>query len=147
MNETDILLIEDNPTDAELILRILKKQKFDLKIQIVNDGALAMEVLSELSSNLSENSTKIPRVILLDLDMPKVDGLQVLRRIKADKFINTIPVVILTSSTNERDIAECYKAQANSYVVKPLDYDDFFQAVSTIVHYWIDLNRSPVCSR
>lgn len=147
MNATDILLIEDNPTDTELILRTLKKQNPDLKVQVINDGALAIEFLSELSNNVSKNSNKSPRVILLDLDMPKVDGFQVLRRVKADKFINTIPVVILTSSTNEKDIAECYKSQANSYVVKPLDYENFFQAISAIVHYWIDLNNPPIFSK
>lgn len=147
MNETDILLIEDNPTDVELILRTLKKQNFDFKVQVVNDGAQAMIVLSELSNSLSENSGVIPRVILLDLDMPKVDGFQVLRMIKGDKFIKTIPVVILTSSTNEKDIAQCYNSHANSYVVKPLDYESFLRTILAIIEYWLDINRPPVLLR
>jgi two-component system response regulator len=143
MDETEILLVEDNPTDAELILRAFKKLTHDTRLEIVNDGASALEILSGLSESISKKTKHGPRVILLDLNMPKVDGLQILRSIKSDEFARTIPVVILTSSTNEEDIKECYQSGANSYIVKPLNYEDFFQTVSEIIHYWLDLNHLP----
>lgn len=143
MNEIEILLIEDNPTDAELILRILKKEGPDIRLEIINDGARVMQILSAMSASLSRKNKPGPKVILLDLDMPKVDGLQILSNIKSDKFTKTIPVVILTSSSNDKDIKGCYKLGANSYVVKPLDYGDFSQAVSEIVQYWLVLNQPP----
>jgi two-component system response regulator len=143
METADILLIEDNSTDTELILRTFKKQKPDLKVKIATDGAAAIGVLSELSDSMAKKTAHAPKVIILDLNMPKMNGQQVLRKVKEDKFTSTIPVVILTSSANETDIRECYRLQANSYIVKPVDYEEFSRTISGIVHYWIDLNQTP----
>jgi two-component system response regulator len=144
MEPADVLLIEDNSTDTELILRTFKKQKPNLKVCIAADGAAAIEVLSELSDSMAKKTAHAPKVIILDLNMPKMNGQQVLRKVKEDKFTGTIPVVILTSSANETDIRECYRLQANSYMVKPVDYQEFSRTISGIVHYWIDLNETPV---
>lgn len=143
MEPAEILLIEDNSTDTELILRTFKKQRADLKVQIAVDGAAAIEVLSKLADSIAKKAVRAPKVIILDLNMPKMNGQQVLQKVKENKFTSTIPVVILTSSANETDIRECYRLQANSYIVKPTDYEEFSRTISEIVRYWIDLNQTP----
>ena len=132
----DILLVEDNPNDAELTTRALKRANVDARLVIARDGAEALEIL------ISERPK--PRVIFLDLKLPKVDGMEVLRRVRTDERTRAIPVVVLTSSQEERDITECYKLGANSYVVKPVEFDKFYRAVGDLATYWLMLNKSPL---
>jgi two-component system, response regulator len=132
----DILLVEDNPNDAELTTRALKRANVDARLLIARDGAEALEVL------ISDRPK--PRVIFLDLKLPKVDGMEVLRRVRTDERTKAIPVVVLTSSQEERDITECYKLGANSYVVKPVEFDKFYRAVGDLATYWLMLNKSPL---
>jgi len=132
----DILLVEDNPNDAELTQRALKKTDLAARVQIARDGAEALEYLF--------SSRPKPRVIFLDLKLPKIDGVEVLRRVRGEENTRSIPVVVLTSSQEERDITECYKLGVNSYVVKPVEFDKFYRAVSDLATYWLILNKSPL---
>ena len=132
----DILLVEDNPNDAELTTRAPKRANVDARLVIARDGAEALEIL------ISDRPK--PRVIFLDLKLPKVDGMEVLRRVRTDERTRAIPVVVLTSSQEERDITECYKLGANSYVVKPVEFDKFYRAVGDLATYWLMLNKSPL---
>lgn len=132
----DILLVEDNPNDAELAQRALKKVNLGGKIAIARDGAEAIDYLMG-------NGPK-PKVVFLDLKLPKIDGIEVLRRTRADSRTRSIPVVVLTSSQEERDISECYKLGVNSYVVKPVEFDRFYKAVGDLATYWLVLNKSPL---
>src|SRR5262245_40320036 len=132
----DILLVEDNPNDAELTQRALRKVKLGTKVAIARDGAEAIE-------DLMGNKPK-PKVVFLDLKLPKIDGIEVLRRTREDSRTRSIPVVVLTSSQEERDISECYKLGVNSYVVKPVEFDRFYKAVGDLATYWLVLNKSPL---
>jgi CheY-like chemotaxis protein len=132
----DIFLVEDNPNDAELTQRALKKSGLDPKVVIARDGA---EALDYLLSNRPK-----PRVIFLDLKLPKIDGIEVLRRVRANDGARTLPIVVLTSSQEEKDIVECYKLGANSYVVKPVEFDKFYKAVGDLATYWLVMNKSPL---
>jgi two-component system, response regulator len=132
----DILLVEDNPNDAELTMRALKRANVDAHLIIARDGAEALEVL------ISDRPK--PKVIFLDLKLPKVDGIEVLRQVRMDDRTRAIPVVVLTSSQEERDITECYKLGANSYVVKPVEFDKFYRAVGDLATYWLMLNKCPL---
>jgi CheY-like chemotaxis protein len=134
--ELDILLVEDNPNDAELTQRALRKTDIGARLLIARDGAEAIEQV--LTQGLR------PRVIFLDLKLPKIDGLEVLRRIRADERTRGIPVVVLTSSQEERDITESYKLGVNSYVVKPVEFDKFYRTVSDLGTYWLVLNKTPL---
>jgi len=134
--DVDILLVEDNPNDAELTQRAFRKSDLDVRLAIVRDGAEAMDYLFGGKAR--------PKVVLLDLKLPKIDGIDVLRRIRAGERTRTIPVVVLTSSQEERDIVECYELGANSYVVKPVDFDRFYRTVSDIGAYWLVLNKLPL---
>lgn len=134
--EVDILLVEDNPNDAELTQRALRKTELGARLMIVHDGAEALEYLLG-------NKPK-PRVVFLDLKLPKVDGIEVLRRLRADERTKSLPVVVLTSSHEERDVSECYKLGVNSYVVKPVEFDKFYRTVSDLGTYWLVLNKSPL---
>src|SRR5215471_3749375 len=134
--EIDILLVEDNPNDAELTLRALRKSDIGARLVIARDGAEALEYLS--------SSRPKPKVVFLDLKLPKIDGIEVLRRVRADERTHSIPVVVLTSSQEERDISECYKLGVNSYVVKPVEFDRFYRAVGDLGTYWLVLNKSPL---
>ena len=134
--EIDILLVEDNPSDAELTQRALRKSELDAQLAIARDGAEALEYL------LSNRPR--PKVIFLDLKLPKIDGIEVLRRVRADERTKSIPVVVLTSSQEERDISECYKLGVNSYIVKPVEFDKFYKAVAELGKYWLVLNKSPL---
>lgn len=143
IDETEILLVEDNPTDAELTMRALKRKNLINKLVWVKDGAEALDFLFAKGEYSNRNVEDLPKLILLDLRMPKVDGLEVLHEIKADERTRKIPVVILTSSKEDRDIVESYKLGVNSYVSKPVEFDEFIDAVSTMGFYWILINKPP----
>jgi two-component system response regulator len=144
MNPIEILLVEDNPDDIELTLRALKKHNLANRVRVITDGAQALEYLFPEGPVAKKIQKPIPKVIFLDLKLPKVDGLEVLRRLKADDRTKMIPVVVLTSSKEEIDILESYKLGVNSYVVKPLDFDRFVEAVSELGLYWVLLNQALV---
>ena len=139
----EILLVEDNPSDAELALYALKKHSLANHIHIVRDGAEALDFLFCAGDYAGRRIKDNPQVILLDLKLPKVDGLEVLRRIKADPRTRATPVVALTSSREERDIVESYRLGANSYIVKPVDFEQFAEAVRQLGLYWVRLNQPP----
>ena len=139
----EILLVEDNPSDAELTLRALKKNHLANTLVHVKDGAEALAFIFGTGPYADRNLNNGPRVILLDLKLPKIDGLEVLRRVKADERTKMIPVVVLTSSKEEGDIVESYKLGANSYIVKPVDFEKFIRSVSELGLYWLLLNQQP----
>ncbi len=142
-HQVEILLVEDNPTDAELTLRAFKARNFANQVFVARDGAEALDFFFGDGSHPLRNIGVVPKVVLLDLKLPKVDGLEVLRRLKADERTRTIPVVILTSSREEPDIAAAYRLGANSYIVKPVDFEAFARAVSEVGLYWLLLNEPP----
>jgi CheY-like chemotaxis protein len=142
--EVEILLVEDNPQDAEMTLRALKKHHLTNKLQHVKDGVEALAFIFATGPYSDKGIANKPKVILLDLKLPKVDGLDVLRKIKSDERTKVIPVVVLTSSKEERDIVEAYKLGVNSYIVKPVDFDKFVDAVSRLGLYWLLLNRPSI---
>jgi len=140
----DILLVEDNPNDAELALHAFRKHKLTNKIHLVRDGAEALEFIFRTGAYAERDPAEQPRVILLDIKLPKVDGLEVLRRIKGDDSTKSIPVVMLTSSREERDIIDGYRLGVNSYIVKPVEVDQFTNAVRELGMYWLLLNKPPI---
>lgn len=145
-NETggvDILLVEDNPNDAELTLHAFRKNKLTNRIHLVRDGAEALEFIFRTGA-YADRDPAPPKVILLDLKLPKVDGLEVLRRIKGDATTRNIPVVMLTSSREESDLVQSYSLGVNSYIVKPVDFDQFTTTVRELGMYWLLLNKPPV---
>ena len=133
----EVLLIEDNPEDAELTIRVLKKHNLANNLVHLQDGEAALDFL------FAEGSNNIPRLILLDLKMPKVDGIEVLSKIKNDEQKKLIPVVVLTSSKEERDVIESYKLGVNAYVVKPVEFEKFVEAVAKLGLFWLLLNQPP----
>jgi two-component system response regulator len=135
--EMDVLFVEDNPNDVELTLRALKKHHFTNSVVVARDGAEALDILFPAVAR------GLPRVILLDLKLPKITGLEVLRRLKADERTRSVPVVVLTSSREAPDVAESYRLGANSYIVKPVDFDAFTRAVADVGLYWLLLNHPP----
>lgn len=137
----EILLIEDNPTDAELTIRALRKNNLANNLVWVKDGAQALDFIFR-EGVYAERSDSHPRLILLDLKMPKVSGIEVLQRIKSDERTKIIPVVMLTSSAEERDIVESYKLGVNSYIVKPVDFTQFVDVVSEAGLYWVVMNKA-----
>jgi two-component system, response regulator len=139
----DILIIDDNANDVELALHALKTQQAPRRIRVARDGIEALDLLFGARNPLAEAAYH-PRVVLLDIKLPKIDGLEVLRRLKDDPRTHTIPVVMLTSSREDRDIRDSYRLGVSSYIVKPVDYDEFTQAVQELDHYWLDLNQPPV---
>lgn len=142
INEVEILLVEDNPND-ELTLRALKKHNLTNKVHVVKDGAEALEYIFAKGDYAHRKIEDYPKVILLDLKLPKVDGLEVLRQIKSNERTKMIPVVVLTSSKEERDLVESYKLGANSYITKPVDFESFVKSVSEVGLYWLLLNQPP----
>lgn len=143
-NAIDILLVEDNPNDAELTLRALKKNNILNTIHLITDGAEALEFFFSTGRYKNRDKTQSPKIVILDLKLPKVDGIEILRRIKADETLKIVPVVILTSSREERDIIESYKLGVNSYIVKPVDFEKFAAAVRNLGLYWLLLNQPPL---
>jgi two-component system, response regulator len=140
----DILLVEDNPNDAELTLHALRKDHVANRVHLVRDGAEALEFVFATGAYADRALAERPKVILLDIKLPKVDGLEVLRKIKANPRTRGIPVVMLTSSREERDIIEGYDLGANSYIVKPVDFERFVEAVRELGLYWLLLNKAPI---
>lgn len=137
----EIVLVEDNPSDLELTLHALKKHNLANHIEIARDGAEALKLFFGSEGSEEGGMEKSPKVILLDLKLPKVDGLEVLKRLKNDPRTHNIPVVILTSSREERDLIESYRLGVNSYIVKPVDFKQFIEAVQQLGLYWLLLNQ------
>lgn len=146
MNEPiaiELLLVEDNPQDLELALRALRKANLSNHIFVARDGAEALDFVFCEGPHASRHIADTPRVILLDLKLPKIDGLEVLKRIKSDVRTKTIPVVVLTSSKEQRDVIESYSLGVNSYIVKPVNFERFTEAVRDLGLYWLLLNQPP----
>lgn len=131
-----ILLVEDNPDDEQLMVRALKREGLKAKMMVAHDGAEAIELLLE-------SEEKSPTLVLLDLKLPRIDGHEVLRRIRASEKTKSLPVVVLTNSRERKDVTACYAAGANSYIVKPVDFEEFSHAASIIGKYWLTLNEPP----
>jgi len=139
----EILIVEDNPLDLEMTLRGLRKANIVNRIHIARDGAEALEFLFCEGAHAGRRFEDAPRFVLLDLKLPKVDGLEVLARLKADERTRAIPVVMLTSSKEQRDLIESYQLGVNSYIVKPVDFENFVQAARELGTYWLMLNQTP----
>jgi len=146
MNENhvvEILIVEDSPQDLELALRALKKAKVSNRIQVARDGAEALEFIFGEGAHAGRKLENGPKVVLLDLKLPKVDGLEVLQRLKSDPRTRMIPVVVLTSSKEQSDVVESYKLGVNSYIVKPVNFEAFAVAMQQLGMYWLLLNQAP----
>lgn len=140
----DILLVEDNPNDRELTIRALKKHGVASRIVTVHDGAEAIDFLFGRGAYSQREVIHRPALVLLDLKLPKVDGIEVLRTIKSDELTKTIPVVVLTSSKENSDVRQCYQMGVNSYIVKPVEFSDFSETVGQLGLYWMLLNNGPL---
>jgi two-component system response regulator len=143
----EILLVEDNPRDAELTLRALKRHNLANHLVWVKDGAEALDLVFGTSADSDAPISQAPKLILLDLKLPKVDGHDVLRRLKRDPRTRAIPVVVLTSSREETDLLRAYETGTNSFIVKPVDFDDFVDTVRQLGFYWLLLNQSPASAQ
>ena len=143
-NVIEILLVEDNQSDAKLTMRALRKSNVANHVELVTDGEAALDYIFCTGPYADRDGEPAPRVVLLDIKLPKVDGLEVLRRLRADPRTATLPVVLLTSSQEERDIAKGYELHANSYIVKPVDFAQFAETVTNLGLYWLVLNTPPV---
>jgi|SRR5208337_2433969 len=142
--EVEILLVEDNPNDAELTIRALKNQNLANNLVWIKDGAEALDFIFAKGDYKDRQPSQLPKVVLLDLRLPKVDGMEVLLRIRSDERTKHTPVVVLTSSREDRDIAEAYKLGVNSYIQKPVSFGDFAKTVADMGFYWLLLNKPPV---
>ena len=142
-NMVEILLVEDNPRDVELTLHALQEHHLTNNITVIRDGAEALDFMFGTGQYAGRNVSHRPKVILLDLKLPKVDGHEVLRQLKADERTQMVPVVVLTSSKEERDIVESYKLGVNSYIVKPVDFEQFSESMRQLGMYWMLLNQVP----
>jgi two-component system response regulator len=143
MSEHVILLVEDNESDEELTLRALRKSHVANTVVVARDGAEALDYLFGRGSHAGRDPRDLPQVVLLDLNLPKIGGLDVLRAIRADERTRLLPVVILTSSKQDEDLVSGYASGANSYIVKPVDFAQFSQAISHLGMYWLVLNQAP----
>ena len=141
--EVEILLVEDNPSDAEMTLRALKKNNLVNNIVHLKDGAEALDFIFGTGAYNGRNIKNKPKVILLDLKMPRVDGIEVLRKVRENPLTRTIPIVVLTSSREDPDVRICYELGVNSYIVKPVGFENFSKAISELGLYWMLLNQSP----
>lgn len=141
--EVEILLVEDSPRDAEMTQRTLRKRNLANHVVLVKDGEEALDWLFGRGAHAGRDAARQPKVVLLDLKLPKVDGLEVLRAIRADERTRLLPVVVMTSSQEQRDVIESYELGVNSYVVKPVDFDAFSAAVAQLGHYWLLVNKEP----
>jgi two-component system response regulator len=142
-NKFDVLLVEDNADDAELTIRALRKNNLTNTVFHVKSGEEALDLLYCQGAYETRCMQNVPRLILLDLKMPRINGIETLRRIKGNERTKVIPTVILTSSKEDRDIMESYKLGANSYFVKPVDFEGFVDAISSLTQYWLELNQPP----
>lgn len=138
-----ILLVEDNPDDEALTLRALKKNKIANEVVVARDGVEALDYLFGTGAHAGRDMSQLPQVVLLDLNLPRLDGLEVLRRIRSEPATQIVPVVVLTSSKEDRDLVESYKLGANSYVRKPVDFLEFVEAARQLGLYWLVLNEPP----
>jgi two-component system response regulator len=143
-SSVEILLVEDNPNDVELTLHAFRKNNLGNHIQVVRDGAEALDFIFSTGAYAKNVHDERPKVILLDLKLPKVDGIEVLRRIKKDPNMQKIPIVVLTSSREDQDVEECYRLGVNSYIVKPVEFEKFVQAVSIMGMYWLLFNQTSI---
>ena len=141
--QVEILLVEDNPADAEMTLRALRRNNLANKVHWVKDGEQALEFMFRTGAYTSRDPAARPKLIMLDIKMPKVDGIEVLRRLKANEDTRTVPVVVMTSSNEERDVFESYRLGVNSYIVKPVQFESFLETVAKIGLYWVITNRVP----
>ena len=139
----EILLVEDNPTDLELAQRALREQNLCSKVRVARDGEEALDFVFCRGKFAHKRHDELPRVILLDLKLPLIDGMEVLRQVRANARTHHVPVVMLTTSTEERDVMESYALGVNSYITKPVDFDQFRDAMHVIGTYWMQLNRPP----
>ena len=139
----DILLVEDNPNDAELTVRALKKHHLANRIYVAEDGAQALDILFARGKYAQRENSVLPKIVLLDLKLPRVSGLEVLKEIKSDVRTKNTPVVVVTSSREDPDIKQAYELGANSYVVKPVDFEQFFEAMGNLGLYWLLVNQPP----
>ncbi|HZW25949.1 MAG TPA: response regulator [Gallionella sp.] len=144
IDDVEILLVEDNRTDAELCTLALKEHNLANKLVWVKDGAEALDFLFATGAYAGRKMENGPKVVLLDLRLPKVDGMEVLQRIKADAHTRRIPVVVLTSSKEDRDVVESYELGVNSYISKPVDFDEFSKVVTNLGMYWLLINHPPI---
>jgi len=142
-HEVEILFVEDNPHEAELTIRGLRKHNLVNKLKHIDDGEEALDFIFSRGTYSSRENSPNPKLIILDLKLPKVDGLEILRQLKADERTRIIPVVVLTSSQEERDVIESYRLGVNSYIVKPVNFESFGKAVADLGLYWVILNHSP----
>ncbi len=142
----EILLVEDNPNDAELAILAIRQAKFTGRIAHVDDGVKALDYLNGSGSYADRAGAPPPRVVFLDLKLPRIDGIEVLRRVKGAESLRAIPVVMLTSSQELSDVDECYRLGVNSYVVKPVNFDEYQAMISGLVSYWTRLNQAPMSS-
>lgn len=142
-NSIELLLVEDNPQDLELTKRALKKSNLANRIHVARDGAEALDFLFCEGEYANRDASETPNLILLDLMLPKINGLEVLKRIKTDPRTKATPVVVLTSSKEQRDVIESYQLGVNSYIVKPVDFEQFSSAVQELGLYWLILNHPP----
>jgi CheY-like chemotaxis protein len=141
--QAEILLVEDNPADAEMTLRALRRNNLANKVHWVKDGQEALDFMFRAGTSGDAIRQAEPKMILLDIKMPKVDGIEVLRRLKADERTRAVPVVVMTSSNEERDVVESYRLGVNSYIVKPVQFERFLETVAKIGLYWLITNRVP----
>lgn len=143
MAERIILLVEDNPDDTILTRRALEKSDVSHRVEVARDGLEALDYLFALGTHADRKASDMPALILLDLKLPKVDGLEVLRRLRADRLTKLIPVIVLSSSDEPADVIESYGLGANSYIRKPVDFAEFTETVRALAHYWLRLNDPP----
>lgn len=139
----DVLLVEDNPHDAELAMMAMQRARYAGKVIHVDDGVKAVDYLLGTGA-YAANPPQLPRVVFLDLKLPKLDGIEVLRRIKGDARVGSVPVVMLTSSRELSDIAECYRLGVNSYIVKPVNFDEYQRMIAQLIAYWTEANQRPI---
>jgi two-component system, response regulator len=142
MTERVILLVEDSASDEELTLRALRKNNIANRVVVARDGAEALDYLFRQGGHANRDPDEVPQIVLLDLNLPKIGGLEVLRRIRADERTRLLPIVILTSSREDKDLIQGYSSGANSYVVKPVDFTQFAEAVRQLGMYWLVVNES-----
>ncbi len=140
----EILLVEDNPNDVRLALHAFQQHHLANRVQVARDGAEALEFLFCTGRHADRKIENVPKLVLLDLKLPLVDGIEVLRQVKADPRTQMVPVVVMTTSREERDVVESYRLGVNSYIVKPVDFDQFTEAMKQLGFYWLLLNQPPI---